>query len=221
MHRFVWDLHYAPPAVLQFSYPISAVYQNTPRMPVGTWVQPGTYTVKLTVNGQSSTQPLLVKMDPRVKTPAADMEQQFLLSMRLYEALREDFEALQQVRDLRAQLQERRARAGQGELEKAIGALDQKAAAFDGGGGPGGAGRISFANLNRELASVYGVLQGADVKPTTQAAAAVEELSLALTEQLARWQGLMAADVPSLNERLRLANLPPLKLEDVIMLEKP
>ena len=35
------------------------------------WVAPGTYTVRLTVDGKSSTQPIVVKMDPRVKeTPA-------------------------------------------------------------------------------------------------------------------------------------------------------
>ena len=26
LHRFVWDLHYPPPAVQQFSYPIAAIY---------------------------------------------------------------------------------------------------------------------------------------------------------------------------------------------------
>jgi hypothetical protein len=222
MHRFVWDLHYPPPAVLQFTYPIAAIYGNTPRMPVGTWVQPGVYTVKLTVNGRSLSQPLTVKMDPRVKTLPAGLAQQFTVSMQLYEGLREDYNALQEARNLRTQLRERRERAGQGALADAIGALDQKTAALAGGagGGRGGGGagrsdRTNLASLNGELASVYGILQGADETPTARAEAAAGELRLALTAQLARWRELKTVDVPALNERLRQANLPPVSLEVV------
>ena len=38
---------------------------------------PGTYTVKMTVAGQSYSQPLTVKMDPRIKTSAAELQKQF------------------------------------------------------------------------------------------------------------------------------------------------
>src|SRR6202035_729294 len=31
------------------------------------WVAPGTYTVRLTANGQTLTQPIVIKMDPPVK----------------------------------------------------------------------------------------------------------------------------------------------------------
>src|SRR5204863_197933 len=41
MHRFVWDLHYPPPAALRHEYPIAAVYHDTPREPRGPWVLPG------------------------------------------------------------------------------------------------------------------------------------------------------------------------------------
>jgi photosystem II stability/assembly factor-like uncharacterized protein len=65
MHRFVWDLH-GPPAGGggRGEYPISAIYQDTPGAQ-GEWMPPGRYTVKLTVEGRSYTQPLLVKPDPR------------------------------------------------------------------------------------------------------------------------------------------------------------
>ncbi len=87
MHRFVWDLHYARPAGLSTSYPISAVYHNTVKEPLGVWAAPGTYTVKLTVAGRSYTRPLRVRMDPRVKTPALGLQQQFRLSKQLSDAI--------------------------------------------------------------------------------------------------------------------------------------
>ncbi len=67
MHRFVWDLHAAPAGGERRrggEYPISAIYQDTPGMQ-GEWMPPGTYTVRLTVDGRTYTQPLVVKPDPR------------------------------------------------------------------------------------------------------------------------------------------------------------
>jgi hypothetical protein len=65
MHRFVWDLRYTPPDALRHDYPMTATYHDTPREPRGPIALPGEYTVKLTVDGKSLTQPLTVKMDPR------------------------------------------------------------------------------------------------------------------------------------------------------------
>jgi photosystem II stability/assembly factor-like uncharacterized protein len=59
MHRWVWDLRPTPPAV-------PAGQGNGFRRGVSS-VLPGTYTVKLTVGGQSYTKPLVIEMDPRVK----------------------------------------------------------------------------------------------------------------------------------------------------------
>ena len=84
MHRFVWDLHYPPLPRSAPSYPIAAVPFDTPPSPTSPWVLPGTYTVRLTVDGKTSTQPLTVAMDPRVKTPRAGLEEQFRLSMQVY-----------------------------------------------------------------------------------------------------------------------------------------
>jgi photosystem II stability/assembly factor-like uncharacterized protein len=62
MHRFVWDLHAAPGP--GGDPPISAIYRDTP-VAQGEWMPPGTYIVKLTVDGRSYTVPLVVKPDPR------------------------------------------------------------------------------------------------------------------------------------------------------------
>jgi photosystem II stability/assembly factor-like uncharacterized protein len=67
MHRFVWDLHAAPAGGGRRrggEYPISAIYQDTPGQQ-GEWMPPGTYTVKLTVDGRAYTQTLTVTPDPR------------------------------------------------------------------------------------------------------------------------------------------------------------
>ncbi len=67
MHRLVWDLH-GPPAPggsrRDDEPPISAIVGDTP-VREGEWMPPGEYQVKLTANGQTFTQPLSVKPDPR------------------------------------------------------------------------------------------------------------------------------------------------------------
>ena len=83
MHRFVWDLHYPPPDSVEHEYPISAVWHNTPRFPQGPVVLPGQYTVTLTVDGKTYSQPLTIKMDPRVKTPLTGLQEQFRLATKI------------------------------------------------------------------------------------------------------------------------------------------
>ena len=86
-HRVSWDLHYPPPKTDRFEYPIAAVAGGTTLEPKGPWVLPGTYSVRLTVDGATTTQQLVVVMDPRVKTPMEGLQQQFALSWKLYEAI--------------------------------------------------------------------------------------------------------------------------------------
>ncbi len=85
MHRFLWDMHYTPVPNVEPEFPMSATYRNTAPAPTSPWVAPGNYTVVLTVDGKSFTQPLTVQMDPRVKTSAADLQEQFDLSWQLYQ----------------------------------------------------------------------------------------------------------------------------------------
>ena len=101
LHRFVWDLHYAPPPSLEPGYSIAAIPHDTPREPRGPWAMPGSYTVRLTAGSTISTRPLTVVMDPRVKTPLPALRQQFELSQELADALRQDIGLVEQVREAR------------------------------------------------------------------------------------------------------------------------
>lgn len=87
LHRFVWDLRHERPAVQSFSYPIAAIYKNTPRAPLGSWVLPGTYTVQLNVDGRAVSRELTVTIDPRVTTAPADLKRQYDVSRGIDRAL--------------------------------------------------------------------------------------------------------------------------------------
>jgi photosystem II stability/assembly factor-like uncharacterized protein len=88
MHRFTWDVHYDPlpggGGRGGGQLPIAAVPSDTVPPPTTPWVAPGQYTLKLTVDGKTYTQPIVVKPDPRVRTPAIAMQQVYALSRALY-----------------------------------------------------------------------------------------------------------------------------------------
>ena len=86
LQRFTWDLHYARSST-ECSLPISGTPNNTKCEPEGPWVMPGVYTARLTVDGVVQSQTFSVRMDPRVRTPAAALKQQHDLSVALYDAI--------------------------------------------------------------------------------------------------------------------------------------
>ena len=219
MHRFLWDLHYSPVPGSPANYPMEAVAHDTAPAPTGPWVMPGEYTVRLTVDGHASTQPLTVKMDPRVKTPASGLLQQFALSSEMYEGEMRAVSAATQVRGLRKQLQQLQKAVGQGPVADAVAALDKTAEAlvgaeargfgrFGGGGGPD-----TLNSIRGTLGLLLGRLQEADVAPTTQTAAAVADRQKALASLLARWTAVQNEDLPKLNAQLKQANLPVATIE--------
>src|SRR5260370_528638 len=87
MHRFIWDLRHALPKGMRRSF----------WGPAGPIAVPGNYTVKLTANGKSRTQPLTIKLDPRVKTPPDALTRQFSLASKLAARLGEVSMALRQI----------------------------------------------------------------------------------------------------------------------------
>ena len=98
LHRFLLESQHQRPAIGNFSYPISALLANPPRTPAGSWAVPATYTARLTVDGKSLTQPLVVKIDPRVKATAADLKLQYDTSRAIDAALTRVAAALRDIR---------------------------------------------------------------------------------------------------------------------------
>jgi photosystem II stability/assembly factor-like uncharacterized protein len=221
-HRFVWDLHYPAPPAAARDYPIAAVYRDTISEPLGPWVMPGTFNMRLQVDGKVYEQPLVVSMDPRVRTPMAGLQQQSDLSMQVYEGMIEAHKAKGQVVKLLTQVKDLRKNAGSGPLTKAFSDLEAKLTNLEGRAGPGrrlgrragGAAATSLTSASTNLGSLLQLLQGADAAPTTQAVEACKKCKSTLAEIMAKWRAISTNDVVALNNLLRDAKLPPLLLAD-------
>ena len=224
MHRFLWDLHYPPPDSLQHEYPISAIYRDTPRYPLGPFVLPGQYTVRLTVDGRSYTQSLTIRMDPRVKSSMKDLRQQFELESNITTAVHLDYQVLRQVRSLRQQLNSIRERVRERPLVESITALDQKLQGLEGNEERGTflstpQGR-SLARLNVGLTTLLAAVDSADVSPTTQQLTTFNNVKNALDQQLANWDQIKRTDIPAMNLQLRQSGLSMLNPESGAVIEQ-
>ena len=221
MNRFVWDLRYERPRALRYGYSIAAAFgENAIMLPEGPLVLPGTYQVKLTVDGKTFTAPLEVKLDPRVKTSQLALSQQLKLENQIIEAMRDSYRSVQEVNDLRRQLKELQSRltldAAAKPLGDAIAALDKKAAelmAVEQTYPPVGV--VSLAALNGALGSLIVLVDSADAAPTAQAATTFGTYKKLLDVELAKWAALKANDIPALNTLLRQRQLPPININEL------
>jgi len=222
MHRFAWDLRYPSPAALEHEFPISAIYHETPRYPLGPSVLPGRYSVKLTVDGKAYTQPLNIKMDPRVKTSVAGLREQFELETKIVDATNRDYQSIQQVHGLRDQLKALQ-NGNAAPLAPEILALEKKLDEVEGSGGGYGAAFLStpqgrgLARLNAGLIQLLGMVDSADTPPTTQAVKMFSDVESVLDQQLSALQQITSKDVPALNQKLKDAGLAPLKESAAIL----
>jgi photosystem II stability/assembly factor-like uncharacterized protein len=154
-HRFVWDLRYPPPGAAQRDFPISAIYRDTPLEPLGVLAVPGVYTVKLTVNGTTFTQPLTLKMDPRATITPLGLAQQFALATKIADMMNRSYAEISRVS-----------------------AIDSSQPASR------NPQHDALVSLNNDLATAYDVVAGADRAPTTQAFTAVTVLQQRLRKLL-------------------------------------
>jgi photosystem II stability/assembly factor-like uncharacterized protein len=176
-HRWVWDLRYTPPKGADRQFAIAAVYKNTPSSPAGPLAHPGTYTMRLTVDGKSQDQKIQVRLDPRVSISDTDLRLNTDKSMEVYQLYNE----LQSLREqIDAKLKNTKYKWKKGEKEAVL--------ALRGVGDPEAPdvlyGSITQASIEKEtivslqekLLYLLAVLQSADAKPTKQLMDAIERL---------------------------------------------
>jgi hypothetical protein len=167
-----------------------------------------------------------VRLDPRVKTPAADLQSQFTLSKKLYDqamAANQAFQSLQSVRDqLNKMAQGQNAPAVVKDTQQKVTALLGQAQGFGGGGGGRGAGarQDTVTAIRGGLMGLMSQVQEADAAPTASQAEAAAELQRqfdAMTPRLNEFK----QSLPGINTQLKQAGLPELSLTPAEPAENP
>jgi hypothetical protein len=209
LHRFYWDLHVEPLKEVEPDYPMTAVFQKTAPQPTGPWVLPGEYSVVLTAGGKTLTQPLTVKMDPRVKVVPGDLAKQFDLSKALYET-RATLLPIGKIFDsLVEQVAKAKERAGEEPIKAKIDAFHQKLEAF-GDPAPSRPGQPLHFDVLSKVEQLFGDLQEADAGPTPQVEMAAVALQRDAKSAIERWHAIPAG-VEALNAELQSAGIEKLR----------
>ncbi|MEJ2218050.1 MAG: glycoside hydrolase, partial [Gemmatimonadota bacterium] len=213
LHRFVWDLHYTPLPGGRNRLPIAAVPHNTVVPPNSPWVAPGTYTVRLTVGDKSYTQPLTVRLDPRIKKQPTALRQQATLTLEMYQGAMRVQGSIGMLHRIQEQVKDRIGKA-QGALVDSLKAFNAKADSligqsrgrfFYGGGGPENEETLNATY--RGLSMMMSRLEASDAAPMDRMVAASVTQQAALQSVMSKVMNLMNEDLKSLNDQLKKAKL--------------
>jgi hypothetical protein len=212
MNRFAWDLRYDDPIQIPGSF-----YSSTG--PKGPLALPGDYQVKLTVGGKSQTAPLHLAIDPRNKGQEAALQKQFTLAIQVIDRISHLHQAVNEIRDLRSQIQNLHKRFGDDQrLKPALAAgndLDHKMSEVEQTliqvNMKSSEGNLVFPNtLNERFDTFSHVIEAGDTEPTKPQLEVFQMLSSQLDEQSKKWAQLKKEDLPKVSELIKQANLPAL-----------
>ena len=214
LNRFVWDLKYESASEVPHA-PLWGGSTDGPE------ALPGTYQVRLTVQGKSYTAPLEIKADPRLSVTQADLEKQFELLLKIREKVTQTDDTINQIRDLRAQVKNIDTRLKDDPRQKQIAeagkALDKKMTEVEEAliqtKAKSGQDVLNYPiRLNNQLVALGGVVGSADSAPTQQSYEVFDMLSKAVDEQTAKWKQIVANDVSSYNNLVKQQDVPALIL---------
>ena len=207
LNRFIWDLRY--PDATRFPGLIMWAGGTT-----GPRVVPGTYQVKLTVDGKTMTQSFEVKKDPRLEVTQADFAKQADLLLKIRDKFSETSEAILQIRDMRKQIDDITNRMkDQPAIADAAKSLKSKLTAVEEElyqtKNQSSQDPLNYPiRLNNKLAALGGVVGSADAAPTDQSYVVYEEIAGKINAQLQKLDETMRTDLPAFNKLVRDQNIP-------------
>jgi len=210
LNRFVWDMRYEGATKVPRS-PLWAGSTDGPE------ALPGKYQVRLTVNDKQYTAPLEIVPDPRLKVTQQELEKQFDLLIKIRDRVTQAHEAVNQIRDIRAQITALNKRLENQPQAKAVAEagkqLDKKMTEVEEvliqTKAKSGQDVLNYPiRLNNYLVALGGVVESDDSAPTQASYDVFEMLSKQLDEQLAKWKQILTTDVPAYNEVVKKQEVP-------------
>jgi photosystem II stability/assembly factor-like uncharacterized protein len=201
-----WDLRY-PSAV---SFPGMVLWGGNVTGPVAV---PGTYQVRLTVDGKSQTQPLVVKKHPLyTDVTQADLQEQFNLAIQIRDKVTEANNAVIQIRNLKSQVADRLAKSPDARLKERGDTLSTHMSGVEEDvyqvRNQSSQDPLNFPiKINNRLASLLSVVNRGDGKPIGNAAPIFKDLAAELKVQTDRLQIILKNDLAAFNAEAKRLGL--------------
>ena len=208
LHSFNWNLRY-PGAT---SFPGMILWAANTRF--GPRAAPGSYTVRLTADGESRDHTFQVVKNPLLPdVTQEDLEEQFRLSMAIRDRVTEANDAVRLIRGIEGQVEDRvEQRATDAELTAAAERLRAALDAVEGEiyqvRNQSNQDPLNYPiKLNNRIGALMGVVQGAEGRPTRQSYQVFELLSGLLDVELAELRDVLENDLERFNDMLEARGL--------------
>jgi photosystem II stability/assembly factor-like uncharacterized protein len=200
MHRFVWNLAWGTSGVTESDEPDD----GNGDIPRGPKVTPGRYTLELTVDGkQAAPETLVVEKDPRSPASAADLQQQFETSYKIFENSLASRRALAEIGSVEEQ------------LGKVTGEMEKPAADLAAVIGLVTNGADGLDQANGELTSALSVAESSDRPVPSQALAVYDEAHTASAAGVAKWDALKRGPLAEFNRQMQSHKLAPIAIAEI------
>ena len=210
-HRFIWDLSSGGSGTDVEGQDIDAA-----SIPPGPRVPPGTYTLRLTVDGVSMERPVKVTMDPRSAATTEVLDQQFAFAESIYRETLASRKAMAELESVETQLNELHARNNnpadlQRELRSALTKLKSIKTGVDENSNSS-ENQTGLADANTGLGVALRVVESGDRPAPAQATVIFDQMKNAANAQIAAWQHFKASELAQVSAALQRAHQPSLQI---------
>jgi len=207
LNSVTWNLRY-PNAV---SFPGMILWGGGVTGPAA---PPGTYTIRMTVDGQTQTQPLVVKRHPLYSATDADLQAQFDLAIQIRDKVSEANQAVIDIRNMKQQIADRLSKSTDPKLKAAGDKLTTNLSAVEADiyqvKNQSGQDPLNFPiKTNNRLASLLSMVGNGDGKPTTNAPIIFQDLSKELKAETDRLEETLLGDLAVFNTEVKRLGLDP------------
>jgi photosystem II stability/assembly factor-like uncharacterized protein len=207
LNRATWSLNY-PGAT---TFPGMILWGATTNGPLAL---PGAYQVRMTVDGQTQTQPLVVRKHPLRNTPDADLAEQFNLAIQIRDRISEANNAVIQIRRIKEAVADRLKKSPDAPLKSAGDALVARLSAVEQDiyqvRNQSGQDPLNFPiKTNNRLASLLGMTLRGEGKPTANIYPIFEDLKKELKAEIDRLQRVLTTELTAFNAEAKRAGVEP------------
>ena len=212
MHRFVWNLAWGAPGGQAADQSV----EDEHRPPRGPRAVPGTYQVRLTIDGKTLTQPLKIVMDPRSPATPRDLEEQLRLGREIFAEAVTGRQTLAEIRSAQKQLSDVEEKlGGHADLKSAVSQLQSEIRRILAGSDDPTNNAVGLENANAGVASALAVVESGDRAVPSQAIVLYHDSSQALKLRIADWNHVKTNWLPQLNQHLRQNNIVPIAISEI------
>ncbi|HEY1808222.1 MAG TPA: hypothetical protein VGG42_06650 [Acidobacteriaceae bacterium] len=207
-HRFVWDLSVGSSAGGSAEEDMMALFGfgSGPKVP------PGAYTVRITADGTTLSQPLHVTMDPRCACTTAVLDDQYKTGQSIETQILAARKAMAELESVASQLKKLDTPDAPASVRDAIKTAQTSLEKIRNGEHPEDESHPGLAAATAGLSVALRIVESGDRQAPEQAIEIFHQSSQAAQTQIAAWQRFKSTDLSQLNRKLSASHREPIQI---------